>query len=70
MSTGTVLGRWLGSLLTRLAAGATPVDGTHEAGTPSGLAVPPQPAARSRHFAAGCEVGPARGQLLFVRGLC
>jgi hypothetical protein len=69
MSTGITLGGWLGHFLTKLAAGATPIDGLHEPGAHAVANVPPQPA-RSRHFAASCEAGPLPGQTQFVRGLC
>ena len=69
MSTGITLGGWLGNLLTRLAAGATPIDGLHESGVKTASDARPRPA-RSRHFAASGELGPAPGQTQFVRGLC
>jgi hypothetical protein len=69
MNAGITLGGWLGTFLTRLAAGATPIDGLHVPSAKTATDVPPHPA-RSRHFATSCELGPAPGQTQFVRGLC
>jgi hypothetical protein len=69
MSTSITLGGWLGNLLTKVAAGATPIDGLHEASAKADSSVRPRPV-RSRHFGASCDVGPGRGQTQFVRGLC
>jgi hypothetical protein len=70
MSTGKDIGTWLGGLLTRLAAGATPIDGTHDASIPSPRRALPRPAVTSRHFGGGCDLAPFPGKTQFVRGLC
>jgi hypothetical protein len=69
MSTSITLGGWLGNLLTKVATGATPIDGVHAASAKTTSDVRARPV-RSRHFAASCELGPAPGQTQFVRGLC
>lgn len=69
MSTaGITLGGWLGNLLTRIAVGATPIDGLHESSVKAATNAPPR-RRRSRHFAGSYELGPARDQSQFIRGL-
>lgn len=66
----TQVGKWLGSVLVRLAHGAVPADGFH-----AGTSQPPRqdsrraPVARSRHYAADCGT-LVPGKTQFVRGLC
>jgi hypothetical protein len=68
MNTGITLGGWLGNFLIRLAEGATPIDGVHQATRRAADNVPSQ-AARSRHFAASYERGVTADQKQFIRGL-
>jgi hypothetical protein len=70
MSTaGIILGGWLGNFLTRLAAGATPIDGLHESTVKAAVTNVPPRRRRSRHFGASPELAPAADQTQFIRGL-
>ncbi|HKZ74254.1 MAG TPA: hypothetical protein VJ011_09320 [Steroidobacteraceae bacterium] len=68
---GTQVGKWLGSILTRLATGSIPADGFYALGGEArSTERQPQRPVRSRHFGVACGDTPAPGQTQFIRGLC
>jgi hypothetical protein len=67
---GTQVGRWLGTILARLAAGSIPADGFYAVSAEDHARRAVSRPRPSRHFAIACDAAPVAGQTQFVRGLC
>lgn len=66
----TRIGGWLGLTLTRLAMGASPVDGSHGLGSQRNDRLPDTERTRSESRETAFHFAPRPHQTQFVRGLC
>lgn len=66
----TRIGSWLGVMLTRLAMGASPVDGSHGLGSRRNDRSPDTERTRSESRETAFHFAPRPRQTQFVRGLC